>query len=787
MMRSPLLACSLVLAIALPCAAGQTPARSPEALDLNMSVSTLTAEEVKLVRGALLARHCFRPEDAQLRGEYAEYLRSHCGIDYEFEAYESEAQRKATPPDTSFTTKERAFLHRLDVREAAIRARQTRTTEAGPVYDSLAIVNRSQLALPSAAVFVQLVRDGFVLVPAHHAQLFDVYEENDYALFPNFITVDAALQMYHLYFDFALRHIEQERLLEAARQLSDGMGRSLAARCAAAPAGPRAAALERAALYFAVSSVLALPDSLAAAPVWVRPEWRGILGEQLALISGMEGTHYGPILGTVDYTMFRPRGHYTRNRSLERYFRAMTWLGLPGFILDEKVVPMEATLAMCHALLADPELRARYDLIYEPTTFFVGPTDDLTPMLVWAVADSICGRGAGLERWLDQADAIRAELIRRDPTRIRPQSPDDRALPQVRFMGMRYIVDSEILQRLTFSPKRPRPSGLDIFCVMNAPLAVSLQAQARDIVGDPEVKKAYWQEVEHLRAEYGAFEPAAGDNLYHRWVHLLRTLNQKPPVGAAPFMLAKPWEFKNLSTALASWAQLRHDTILYSKQSEGAECGGGETIPRVVGYVEPRPEVYAEMSALLRATTDELARLGLSTRELGSMSAQIDELLTFLRVTSEQEVAGTSLSDASYERIRIFGAELQNLTQAMLLEFTEDSGTELDNESDRSIATAADVHTRDGATGIFALEECVGEADEVFALVEIEGALYVTRGAVFSYYEFEHPADDRLTDRAWQKMLKEGRAPDRPAWIRRILPRVEAVELPVRYTYSSGC
>ena len=783
MMRPLMLALSLVLALALPCAARQTPMYAPDSLDLSMDVSTLAAEQVKLLRGALLARHCFRPEDAQLRGEYAEYLRSHCGIDYEFEA----SEKKATPPDSSFTAKERTFLRRLDERESAIRARQVRMTQAGPVYDPLAIVNRYQLTLPSDSVFVRLVRDGFVLVPAHHAQLFDVYEQNDYALFPNFITVDAALQMYHLYFDFALRHIEQERLLDAARQLSDGMGRRLAASCAAAPAGARAAALRRAALYFAVSSVLASPDSIASVPAWVEPEWRGALDKQLALISGMEGTHYGPILGTVDYTMFRPRGHYTRNRSLERYFRTMTWFGLPGFILDERIVPIEATLAVCHALLGDPELRARYDLIYEPTTFFVGPTDDITPTLVWAVADSICGRGANLERWLDQAAAIRAELIRRDPTRIRSQSPDDRALPQVRFMGMRYIVDSEILQRLTFSPARPRPSGLDIFCVMNVPLAVSLQAQARDIVGDPEVKKAYWQEVERLRAVYGTFEPAAGDNLYRRWIHLLRTLNQKAPAGAAPFMLAKPWGFKNLYTALASWAQLRHDTILYSKQSEGAECGGGETIPRVVGYVEPRPEAYAEMSELLRATTDELARLGLLTPGLRSTGTQIGELVEFLRVTSEQELAATRLSDASYDRIRILGAELQNLTQAMLLEFTEDSGTELDEESDRSIATAADVHTRTGPMGSFALEECVGEADEIFALVEIEGALYVTRGAVFSYYEFEHPADDRLTDRAWQKMLREGRAPDRPAWIRRILPREEAVELQVRYTYSSGC
>ena len=37
---------------------------------------------------------------------------------------------------------------------------------------------------------------------------------------------------------------------------------------------------------------------------------------------------------------------------------------------------------------------------------------------------------------------------------------------------------------------------------------------------------------------------------------------------------------KNLNTALASWAELKHDTILYGKQS-GAECGDGYEVSRI--------------------------------------------------------------------------------------------------------------------------------------------------------------------------------------------------------------
>ena len=59
------------------------------------------------------------------------------------------------------------------------------------------------------------------------------------------------------------------------------------------------------------------------------------------------------------------------------------------------------------------------------------------------------------------------------------------------------------------------------------------------------------------------------------------------------------------------------------------------------------------------------------------------------------------------------------------------------------------------------LEEGVGDAFVIFAVVPIEGQTVLTMGAVFSYYEFTHPMSDRLTDEAWQAMSPK---PDRPVW-----------------------
>jgi hypothetical protein len=84
---------------------------------------------------------------------------------------------------------------------------------------------------------------------------------------------------------------------------------------------------------------------------------------------------------------------------------------------------------------------------------------------------------------------------------------------------------------------------------------------------------------------------------------------------------------------------------------------------------------------------------------------------------------------------------------------------EISSETDRHMAVISDYHTigRDGV-----METGVGPAYEIYVVAPIEDQLLLTKGAVFSFYEF--PNETRLTDEQWQKMLREKTAPDRPEW-----------------------
>ncbi|MDF1540490.1 MAG: DUF3160 domain-containing protein, partial [Candidatus Thorarchaeota archaeon] len=62
------------------------------------------------------------------------------------------------------------------------------------------------------------------------------------------------------------------------------------------------------------------------------------------------------------------------------------------------------------------------------------------------------------------------------------------------------------------------------------------------------------------------------------------------------------------------------------------------------------------------------------------------------------------------------------------------------------------------------LEEAVGDPMIIIVAVFVDGQIHLARGGTFSYYEFAHPIDDRLTDESWIDMLDSGQEPALPEW-----------------------
>ena len=731
----------------------------PPAIDYQQDLGGKSLSELRMLRNTVFALHGYEFKQKELK-DYFWNLPWYQHIRRDME----KSGRQYS--DGMLSPQEHQFIQRVSAKEEELTKKAKQPQRPGQLYNLDLISNLRQFPRFNAASRQMLEDNGFLVRPARHEQFFYIYDENDYRNIPSFITSDSVLQLYHIFFDFSLRHIEQEKLLPAATLLSSRMlERSLSTYNTTKEAKLKKAA-EMLTVYFAVAKALfagippAVPQGLAAR----------VQGE-LTLIKAHTGRSVSPCFGhKMDYSQFIPRGHYTRSNELKRYFLGMLWFGQSIFALqlDDHIRAVQlSTYYLLYSDINDPQwgkgkLKGLWETIYEPTTFYVGRVDDLSPEHVQQAMKEVYGEKVfQVSQLADDAklQKMRKRLIELNPLKIKTAYID---MPNVgvRFMGQRYVPDSEIFQRLTKYDKRNFPKGLDLFAVFNIPEATELLDTHYK---EPAQWSGYLPEREKLTKEFAA-RPSADweQNLYWSWLDALRVLLKPAHPKAPPFAHSKAWGYKQLHTALASWAELRHDTILYAKPSVG-QAGDGEEPPKVRGYVEPVPDFFARLGRLLKQSEEGLRKRNLLTSRFENTAQRIGNLLAFLEQIARKELTGEKITDKEYEEIRFYGSVLEGLTSRMLGD--EYSRWDVLVGPDRNVAVVADIATALSE----ALEEGVGTVDEIFVIIKVNGVLTLTRGGVFSYYEFTWPVSDRLTDERWQLMLKENKAPARPDWINRFL------------------
>ena len=207
---------------------------------------------------------------------------------------------------------------------------------------------------------------------------------------------------------------------------------------------------------------------------------------------------------------------------------------------------------------------------------------------------------------------------------------------------------------------------------------------------------------------------------------------------------------------LGSWAEMKHDTVLYAKEAAARGMGTGAE-GWSAGYVEPNPELFARLAALA-----EMTRSGLASRALlgdGDRAAleRLQALTERLQAIAEKELAGQALSSDEQATILSYGYELYALAWAAA-EGTPGGSPAL---SEYEAAIVADVATG----GPSVLTVATGRVSRLYVVIPSGDKLVLAQGGVYAYYEFPWPASDRLTDHRWREMLKAGQVPPRPAWM----------------------
>jgi hypothetical protein len=630
-----------------------------------------------------------------------------------------------------------------------------------------------------------LEQNGFVVVPTEIWQIYTIYQNAEESGDPILVTTDAMLHTFHILYDYCLRFAEIERFVNDLQGLNAAMIEAAQAQYASASGDVQEAARRNLA-FFTVASVLLDPDT--DIPAVVADE----VSAELSLIEAHSGFALSPIFGyEEDYSQYVPRGHYTRNETFKRYFKAMMWYGRMSFRLKPGIQEEDIASGLMETrqaiLIVSALLNAQVDgepaldvweRVYEPTVFFVGKTDDLNVYDYAQAIRAVYGEDLTLDALADESklDTFIEQAMALRPPKIVGGYVTDQEDPQIvtrsfRFMGQRFIPDSYIFQQLVYDkvmlyqgsgrpftlvdsqagPIRGFPRGLDVPAVLGS-------AQAETILraeGDTEYD-GYDAQLAKLRAEFADLpDEQWTENLYWSWLYSLRPLLEVKGEGYPVFMQNPAWADKDLNAFLGSWAELRHDTILYAKQSYTVVATGIMPEPELAkGYVEPQPAVYARLAALARQMRDGLDERGLVNDELRQKLNRLEDLLLALKDVSEKELANQPLTEEEYALIRNIGHTLENITT-----FSTEMTEELTSETDERMAIVADVHT--DPNGKQVLEEGVGDAFTIYAVVPVEDHTVVAKGGVFSYYEFKQPMSERLTDEAWQALSPK---PDLPLW-----------------------
>jgi len=645
-----------------------------------------------------------------------------------------------------------------------------------------------------------LAQNAFVAGPTRFKQVYDVYNYCQEFGIPIFVTSDSMLHTYHILFDYTLRILETRKFYGDLEELNKVMLEQAISQHEAAT-DPRAIVASKKNLaYFTVASIL-LETSTP-----IPPEVRDLVEAELELIEAHQGKAVSPIFGyDEDYSQYVPRGHYTRNDNLKRYFKSMMWYGRMMFRLKPREGDEKAKEETLQALLivsaienasvrAEPSLEV-WDRIYEPTVFFVGKTDDLNVYEYMELMAQIYGPEFAplppdaLADETKLVDFIAAARELRNPminSSFLFEGENLEATKGFRFMGQRFIPDSYMFQELVHDAVIGRlfPKGLDAMTVLGSERAYDILL---NIYNEDQYPK-YVEQIEKLKQEFESLDPEMwAQNLYWNWLYALMPLLTPKGEGYPIFMQNLAWIDKDLATALGSWAELRHDTILYAKQSYTFETAIPMGPELIKGYVEPNPELYARLASLARFTREGLSARGLLLPEFGSRFRQLEDLLLSLKEIAEIELEynpissvapSRSLTSEQYGIIMNIGGTLEDITT-----FPPEIAGEIEGQEDEEMAIIADVHTDPNTAQV--LEEGVGYPLNIFVIVPVDGGLRIAQGPIFSYYEFTWPMSNRLTDGEWQDMLKTG-PPELPVWMNSFINLAESHEIGQHTSFMPG-
>ncbi len=639
-----------------------------------------------------------------------------------------------------------------------------------------------------------LQKNGFVVSQRLYAASFggaflDIFKKD----LPAFISTDAILYALHLSYDNILKDVELSVLIDSLKfmllKMHNGLP-GLAAEYSINPAMTQS--LKDADLYLTVPLKL-LGEQIN--PVYTDNSTK--IDEVTSLIMAANGTGgdtlFSSIPVTYDWSQFKPRGHYDDQYypELANYFRAMMWFGrteiyllMPRSYNEEDPVKIYNALRrqsidamLIRELFDKTGVDSTYNFIESILKYFVGDQDNITIDNLSYLKNAVSLNNASdlldslklvtfqdsLKKQSFAYQLILSQILCHDP--FKPDS----IIPASSFLlfGQRFIIDSYIFSSVVFDRTktcRLMPSSLDpMFALGNDAAAQLLQ--------DEITKYDYGSNLAALRYLINSYGTDYWQKtFYNSWLNSIRALN--PPAdrsGLPPFMKTAAFWQEKLNTQLASWAELRHDNLLYAKQS----YTGSTICSFPYTYIEPIPEFYNDLKLLAENAQKEFSNLKIGNRMMHIVMSYFNyfaKISDTLQIIAQKELNGTAFNQQETDFLKrvaynteIGSGKLPYSGWYANLYYNQSSEGFLTNNE-----VVADVHTvpTDCFGNSLGWVKHVGTGPVnlgVFIAPLPGNQTTAFIGPVMSYYEYTSTNFLRLTDQEWQDSALTSAL--RPSWV----------------------
>jgi len=623
--------------------------------------------------------------------------------------------------------------------------------------------------------------------------------------FPVFVSTDAILHAFHISYDRILTDMEVGLLEDRLTELLWNLRNSMNQLHNNYGSNPEMITMLKDVDVYVTVPLLLLEENVQ--PYY--PENNVMIDSILNWIDneqgGISSTIFSSTCRVMDWSQFKPRGHYVYNPStqinLEGYFRAMMWLGrIELYLIAPSSHPVQCSnqkfqdiqRQAIDAFLIDElfdiaNAKPIYEEMENILKFFVGESDNVTldnlDYLKQAISLNSPTELLDSLKMVEFQDTLKNQafayqLILSQILFSNPMSPDT-ILPASAFMmfGQRFVIDSYVTGSVVydrikyFGVKICRlfPSTLDVLFSIGNSASAQLLIDELNVFHYSTNLAALRYLIDHYDQNFW------GSSIYNYWLNLIRKLNPPEDRSTFPeFMKTAAFWQQKMNTQLASWTELRHDNLLYAKQS----YTGGTVCSYPYSFVEPFPEFYSTLKDYSNEALNYFTSLNFPDPAIKNKIiyyfGRCKGITDTLKIICEKELAGIPFN--SGEQAFLAGMIYQTGQSGVSLDgwypnlfyddvFRGEWGYEGLMESDHIVADIHTTPTNCSGGSIGAISH-VGTGNinlGVFITENHLGELTAFVGPVMSYYEYRTTNFLRLTDDEWENTYLQSAL--RPEWV----------------------